>query len=165
MVLTPQTGRNRNPRHPLSLETHLGPHRISQTHQDDPLAILKLDGSSTPYGDHLPQTPIFLPIPKFCCLPNTNSSLQAADLAHNRVYFKFFHEKIRKAVKKPNVGEIYNTFKNAFPKTYKIFDFFLGKLSNQFGEGGEVWEENRRHDVGSRTKEELEGFVIGAKYW
>lgn len=76
---------------------------------------------------------------------------------------KLFDEKISKAAKKPQVGEIYDTFKNAFPKADKNLDFFLGKLSNQFGEGGEVWEENRHHDVGSRTKEELEGFVIGAK--
>lgn len=31
-------------------------------------------------------------------------------------------------------------------------DFFLGHLSNNFGEGGEVWEENRHHNVGAGRK-------------
>lgn len=56
--------------------------------------------------------------------------------------------------------EIYETFKDAFPEADKNLDFFLGHLSNQFGEGGEVWEENRHHEVGKRTREGLEGFVL-----
>jgi hypothetical protein len=61
------------------------------------------------------------------------------------------------------VDDIFNTFKDAFPKADKNLEFFLGHLSNQFGEGGKVWEENRHHNVGGRTKEDLEGFVVGDK--
>lgn len=42
----------------------------------------------------------------------------------------------------------------------KNLDFFLGHLSNQFGEGGQLWEENRLHDVGARTKEQLEAYYF-----
>jgi len=34
-------------------------------------------------------------------------------------------------------------------------------MSNQFGEGGKIWEENRHHNVGARTQNDLEGFVFG----
>ncbi|KAH6724307.1 beta-lactamase-like protein [Leptodontidium sp. 2 PMI_412] len=84
----------------------------------------------------------------------------AADLAHNKKYLALFQEKIQNAEKKPQVKEIYETFKDAFPEADKNLDFFLGHLSNQFGEGGEVWEENRHHEVGKRTREGLEGFVL-----
>jgi hypothetical protein len=84
----------------------------------------------------------------------------AADLAHNRAYLALFEGKISKAPKKPAVNEIYRTFKEAFPKADRNLDFFLGHLSNQFGEGGKVWEENKHHNVGARTKEQLEGFVL-----
>jgi len=86
-----------------------------------------------------------------------------ADLAHNRAYLDLFTDKISKASKKPAVDEIYSTFKDAFPKADKNLDFFLGHLSNQFGEGGQVWEENRHHNVGARTEEQLEGFLLGGK--
>ena len=42
-----------------------------------------------------------------------------------------------------------------------LADFFLGHLSNQFGEGGKVWEENKHHDVSSRKRDTLEGFLLG----
>lgn len=51
-------------------------------------------------------------------------------------------------------------FKDAFPKADRNLEFFLGHLSNQFGEGGEVWEENRHHRVRERTREGLEGFIL-----
>ena len=44
----------------------------------------------------------------------------------------------------------------------KNLDFFLGHLSNQFGEGGQVWEENKHHNVGARTKEQLEAYYFTA---
>ena len=86
-----------------------------------------------------------------------------ADLAHNRAYLDLFTQKISKAPQKPAVDEIYSTFKDAFPKADKNLEFFLGHLSNQFGEGGKVWEENRHHNVGERTKEQLEGYILGGK--
>ncbi|KAH8661038.1 hypothetical protein BGZ61DRAFT_499648 [Ilyonectria robusta] len=64
------------------------------------------------------------------------------------------------ATKKPGVQELFETFKNAFPKAEKNSDFFLGHLSNQFGEGGVKWEENRHHRVATRTKEQLEAYWI-----
>lgn len=39
-----------------------------------------------------------------------------ADLAHNKKYLDLFAEKILRAQKKPGVDEIYQTFKDAFPK-------------------------------------------------
>lgn len=84
-------------------------------------------------------------------------------MEHNRKYLDLFTEKISKAPKKPAVDDIYATFKEAFPKADKNLEFFLGHLSNQFGEGGKIWEENRHHNVGARTKEDLEGFLLGGK--
>ncbi|GME29281.1 putative metallo-beta-lactamase domain protein [Neofusicoccum parvum] len=83
-----------------------------------------------------------------------------ADLAHNRKYLQLFKEKITNAPKQPSVDEIYKTFKDAFPEADKNLDFFLGHLSNQFGEGGEIWEANRHHRVAAKTREELEGWRI-----
>ncbi|KAK7725464.1 hypothetical protein SLS57_003941 [Botryosphaeria dothidea] len=82
------------------------------------------------------------------------------DIAHNRKYLQLFKEKIQQAPKKPAVQEIYDTFKDAFPAADKNLDFFLGHLSNQFGEGGDVWEENRHHRIAEKRKEELEGWRI-----
>lgn len=82
------------------------------------------------------------------------------DLAHNRAYLKLFGEKITYAPKKASVDELYQTFKDAFPDAKENLDFFLGHLSNQFGEGGKVWEENKHHNVGARTKEGLLGYSI-----
>lgn len=82
------------------------------------------------------------------------------DLDHNKKYLALFQEKITDAAKKPAVQDLYDTFKNAFPRADKNLDFFLGHLSNQFGDGGKVWEENKHHDVGSRTTKTLEGFVL-----
>lgn len=84
----------------------------------------------------------------------------AADLEHNRKYLKFFGEKVTYAPKKLAVDELFKIFKEAFPQAEKNLDFFLGHLSNQFGEGGKIWEENRHHDVGSRTSAQLQGFCI-----
>lgn len=83
------------------------------------------------------------------------------DLAHTRKYLQLFKDKIiAKAPQKPAVDDIYTTFKDAFPEADKNLDFFLGKLSNQFGQGGQIWEENKHHDVASRRQEELEGYVL-----
>jgi hypothetical protein len=84
-----------------------------------------------------------------------------ADLEHNRKYLELFTEKISKTPKKPAVNDIFTTFKDAFPKADKNLEFFLGHLSNQFGEGGKIWEEIRYHNVAVRTKEGLEGFLLG----
>ncbi|EMD00412.1 hypothetical protein BAUCODRAFT_28764 [Baudoinia panamericana UAMH 10762] len=84
------------------------------------------------------------------------------DLAYMRKYLDLFAEKITNAKKKPTVDELYKTFKDAFPQADKNLDFFLGHLSNQFGEGGQVWEENRHHNVGARTKEQLEAYYFTA---
>lgn len=84
-------------------------------------------------------------------------------MAYMRSYLDLFAKKITNAPKKPGVEELYNTFRDAFPQADKNLDFFLGHLSNQFGEGGKVWEENRHHDVGSRNQAQLEGFVMSGK--
>lgn len=84
-----------------------------------------------------------------------------ADLEHNRKYLDLFGEKVTHAKKKPQVDELFETFKQAFPEVCdsqptlqgrttraanidaqadKNLDFFLGHLSNTHGEGGEVWE-------------------------
>jgi hypothetical protein len=83
-----------------------------------------------------------------------------ADLEHNKKYLALFKQKIIDAQTPSTVKEIYDTFKNAFPKAEKNLDFFLGHLSNQFGKDGKVWEENKHHDVGSRTTATLEGYII-----
>lgn len=83
-----------------------------------------------------------------------------ADLDHNRKYLALFQRKITEAKTKPTVKDIYDTFKNAFPEADKNLEFFLGHLSNQFGEGGKIWEENKHHNVGARTTSTLEGFVM-----
>ncbi|KAJ9610502.1 hypothetical protein H2200_005279 [Cladophialophora chaetospira] len=83
------------------------------------------------------------------------------DLAYMRKYLDLFSSKITNSPKRPTVDELYQTFKNAFPQCEKNLDFFLGHLSNQFGEGGKVWEENKHHNVGARTQSDLEGFVFG----
>ncbi|KAH6986745.1 putative metallo-beta-lactamase domain protein [Ilyonectria destructans] len=83
-----------------------------------------------------------------------------ADLEHNKKYLQMFEEKIEKATKKPGVEELFEIFKNAFPQAEKNTDFFLGHLSNQFGEGGVKWEENRHHLVATRTKEQLEAYWL-----
>jgi hypothetical protein len=76
--------------------------------------------------------------------------------------------------------QIYQTFEKAFPQcTGKLLallttskldsdatvtankDFFLGKLGNQYGQGGQKWEENMLHGVGLRKTADLETFVIG----
>ena len=84
-----------------------------------------------------------------------------ADMAYMHKYLDLFAAKITNAPKKPTVDDLFQTFKNAFPQCEKNLDFFLGHLSNQFGEGGKVWEENKHHDVGSRKRDTLEGFLLG----
>ena len=83
------------------------------------------------------------------------------DMEHMHKYLDLFEKKITKAPKKPTVDELFQTFKNAFPQCDRNLDFFLGHLSNNFGEGGKVWEENRLHDVKSKTRDALEGFLLG----
>ncbi|KAJ9658604.1 hypothetical protein H2198_003622 [Neophaeococcomyces mojaviensis] len=89
------------------------------------------------------------------------------DMAHMHKYLDLFESKItrpsQEGGKKPGVDDLFKTFKEAFPQCEKNLDFFLGKMSNAFGEGGEVWEENRMHDVKSRQKGVLEGFLLEAK--
>jgi len=84
----------------------------------------------------------------------------AADLEHNKKYLALFQQKISNSKEKPAVDDIFNTFKDAFPQADKNIDFFLGHLSNRFGEGGKAWDENRLHNIGERTAETLEGFVM-----
>ncbi|RLL95292.1 hypothetical protein CFD26_103238 [Aspergillus turcosus] len=81
-----------------------------------------------------------------------------ADIAHTQKYLDLFAEKVTYAPTKPQVQDLYDSFKDAFPQCQQNLDFFLGHLSNQFGEGGKVWEENRHHDVGKRTIEGLTGY-------
>ncbi|KAF7114152.1 hypothetical protein CNMCM5793_007730 [Aspergillus hiratsukae] len=81
-----------------------------------------------------------------------------ADIAHTQKYLDLFAEKVTYAPAKPQVQDLYDFFKDAFPQCQQNLDFFLGHLSNQFGEGGKVWEENRHHDVGKRTIEGLTGY-------
>lgn len=57
------------------------------------------------------------------------------DMEHMHKYLDLFEQKITKASKKPTVDELFQTFKNAFPACDKNLDFFLGHLSNNFGEG------------------------------
>ncbi|KAL4927997.1 MBL fold metallo-hydrolase [Aspergillus undulatus] len=80
------------------------------------------------------------------------------DLAHTQRYLDLFRDKITYAPKKATVQELFDFFKNEFPQCKENLDFFLGHLSNQYGEGGTVWEENRHHNVGARTVEGLNGY-------
>ena len=73
-------------------------------------------------------------------------------------YLSLFGDKVTFASKKATVDELYEFFKNSFPEAKKNLDFFLGHLSNQFGEGGKVWEENRHQSAGERKKESLQGY-------
>lgn len=82
----------------------------------------------------------------------------SADLAHMKKYLSLFGDKVTFASKKATVDELYEFFKNSFPEAKKNLDFFLGHLSNQFGEGGKVWEENRHQSAGERKKESLQGY-------
>ncbi|BDD62980.1 hypothetical protein MPDQ_002382 [Monascus purpureus] len=81
-----------------------------------------------------------------------------ADLAHTKKYLKLFAEKVTYAKTKPKVQDLFDFFKNEFPQCKENLDFFLGHLSNQYGEGGKVWEENRHHHVDKRTLEGLNGY-------
>jgi glyoxylase-like metal-dependent hydrolase (beta-lactamase superfamily II) len=84
------------------------------------------------------------------------------DLAHMHKYLDLFEQKIIKApTKKPTPEELIETFKSAFPECKKNLDFFLGHMSQHFGEGGTPWAENRHHNVGQRTRDTLEGFALG----
>jgi hypothetical protein len=82
------------------------------------------------------------------------------DLAHTKKYLDLFSKKITYAPKKASVQELFDFFKNEFPQCKENLDFFLGHLSNQYGEGGQVWEENRHHNVGARTIEGLNGYYF-----
>lgn len=82
------------------------------------------------------------------------------DLAHMHKYLDLFSEKVTYAKTKPTVKDLFTTFKEAFPQADKNLDFFLGHLSNNFGEGGEVWEANRHQNTAARTKSGLEGYYL-----
>lgn len=82
-------------------------------------------------------------------------------MEHMHKYLDLFESKITNAKKKPGVDELFETFKKAFPDCEKNLEFFLGHMSQHFGEGGTPWAENRMHDVGSRASDTLEGFLLG----
>ncbi|KAL1614954.1 hypothetical protein SLS56_011971 [Neofusicoccum ribis] len=79
-------------------------------------------------------------------------------IEHSRKYLNLFKEKIQQVQSKPPVDEIYKTFEDAFPEADNNSDFFLNHLSNQFGEGGKIWEENKHHGTAEKNREELEGW-------
>lgn len=81
-----------------------------------------------------------------------------ADLTHTKKYLSVFGQKVTYAPAKPQVQELYDFFQNEFNQCKENLDFFLGHLSNQFGEGGQVWEENKHHAVHKRTLEGLNGY-------
>ncbi|KAJ5153645.1 uncharacterized protein N7500_009084 [Penicillium coprophilum] len=83
-----------------------------------------------------------------------------ADIFHTRKYLDLLGEKVIYASTKPQVRELYDNFQNAFPQCKKNLEFFLGHLSNQFGEGGQPWEENRHHAADKRTVEGLNGYLF-----
>ncbi|CAI7616928.1 unnamed protein product [Penicillium viridicatum] len=83
-----------------------------------------------------------------------------ADLAHTKKYLDLFGEKVTYAPTQSQVQELYEYFQNAFPQCKENLHFFLGRLSNQFGEGGESWEENRHHALEKRTLERLNGYLF-----
>lgn len=83
-----------------------------------------------------------------------------ADLDHTQKYLDLFGEKITYAPTKPQVQELYDCFRDMFPQCKENLGFFLGHLSNQFGEGGQVWEENRCHAVDKRTLKGLNGYLF-----
>ena len=82
------------------------------------------------------------------------------DMAHMRKYLQLVSEKVIHAKTKPQIKDLYETFKAAFPLADKNLEFFLGHMSNRFGEGGQAWEENRLHNIGERSKEQLEGYLF-----
>ncbi|GME26877.1 putative metallo-beta-lactamase domain protein [Neofusicoccum parvum] len=79
-------------------------------------------------------------------------------IEHSRKYLRLFKEKIQQAQSKPPVDEIYKTFEDAFSEADNNSDFFLNHLSNQFGEGGRIWEEKKHHGTAEKNREELEGW-------
>ncbi|KAJ5887734.1 hypothetical protein N7495_007775 [Penicillium taxi] len=83
-----------------------------------------------------------------------------ADLEHTKKYLQVFGEKVSYASTKPGVQELFDYFKSEFPQCKENLDFFLGHLSNQFGEGGQVWEENKHHAVDKRTLQGLNGYLF-----
>ena len=89
----------------------------------------------------------------------------AKDMEHMWKYLQLFESQItptqRSGAEKPSVDSLFKTFKEAFPQCEKNLDFFLGHLSNQFGKGGQVWEENRHHNVEARKRDTLEGWSLG----
>lgn len=82
------------------------------------------------------------------------------DISHTRKYLDLFGNKVTYAPRKPQVQELYDYFRDAFPQCKENLDFFLGHLSNQFGEGGQIWEENRPYQVDKRTLRGLNGYLL-----
>ncbi|KAL4949230.1 hypothetical protein BDW69DRAFT_188512 [Aspergillus filifer] len=80
------------------------------------------------------------------------------DLAHTQRYLDRSRDKIAYAPKQATVQELFDYFKNEFPQRKDNLDFFLGHLSNQYGEGSQKWEEDRYHNVTARTVEGLKGY-------
>lgn len=84
----------------------------------------------------------------------------AADLAYNRKYLGLLEEKVFLAHKAPGMEDLKTTFTDMFPDATKNREFFIGHLTNQFGEGGKVWAENKHQNVGARTQADLEGYQV-----
>ncbi|KAJ3540286.1 hypothetical protein NM208_g417 [Fusarium decemcellulare] len=83
-----------------------------------------------------------------------------ADLAHNKKYLDLFEKTIQKAAEAPTMDEIYRIFKDAFPSAQHNIDFFVGHLSNAYGDGGVPWEANRLHKADMRTQQQLEAYWL-----
>ncbi|KAI1623834.1 putative metallo-beta-lactamase domain protein [Exophiala viscosa] len=94
-------------------------------------------------------------------LENGWSFNAAADLAHTRKYLQTFDQTISSVSTKPSVEKIVTTFRDAFPKAEKNLGFFLNHMANQFASDGHRWEENEHQNEKGRTKDQLEGFIVG----
>ncbi|KAJ9602508.1 hypothetical protein H2200_013051 [Cladophialophora chaetospira] len=87
------------------------------------------------------------------------------DLRHMHQYLDRFESKLAPTLttgsKTYSVNEIFQDFKDAFPHCTKHHEFILCNTANQFGSDGQIWEENKHHNVAQRTKDTLEGWCLG----
>ena len=67
------------------------------------------------------------------------------------------------AHKAPGMDDLKSTFTETFPDATKNREFFIGHLTNQFGEGGQIWAENKHQNVEARTQADLEGYQVDKK--
>jgi hypothetical protein len=98
----------------------------------------------------------------------------AADLGHTCEYLDFFKKTILDAPERLPKGEIMDIFSKAYPQCANIAPhFFLETMSNHFAKENfladkqkstdplrDLLSHNRVHQAGSKTTEELEGFVF-----